>query len=89
MPGRREALIDVVITEVDRYLTDLVRRIANTSRAASARVLAILHEFSTTVDTAPDRIKIWLISNSNVDDSTWTRYVDFQDQILAAFSDII
>lgn len=85
----REALIDAVITEVDRYLTDLVGRIANTPRDAPDKLLAILHEFSTTVDTAPDYIKIWLNWSTDVDDSTWARYVDFQDRILAAFSDII
>ncbi len=85
----REALIDAVITEVDRYLSDLVGRIANTPRAAPDKLLEILHEFSTTVDTAPDYIKIWLNWSTDVDDSTWARYVDFQDRILAAFSDII
>ncbi len=61
MPRRREALIDAFITEVDRYLTNLVGHFPNTPRAASAWLLAVLHEFSTTVDTAQDCCKIWLI----------------------------
>ena len=85
----REALVEAVITEVDRYLVDLVATIVNTQKPATDKLLAILHEFSVTVDTAPAYIKIWLNWSTDVDDATWTRYVDFQDRIIAAFSDII
>ena len=85
----REALVEAVITEVDRYLVDLVATIASTQQSATDKLLAILHEFSVTVDTAPAYIKIWLNWSTDVDDVTWARYVDFQDRIIAAFGDII
>lgn len=85
----REALVDAVITEIDRYLVDLVANIAVTQQSAVEKLVAILHEFSVTVDTAPHYIKIWLNWSTDVDDATWARYVDFQDRIIGAFSDII
>lgn len=85
----REALVDAVITEIDRYLVDLVANIASTRQPSVAKLLAILHEFSVTVDTAPHYIKIWLNWSTDVDDANWARYVDFQDRIISAFSDII
>ena len=85
----REALVDAVITEIDRYLVDLVANIAMTQQPAVDKLMAILHEFSVTVDTAPHYIKIWLNWSTDVDDANWARYVDFQDRIIRAFSDII
>ena len=85
----RESLVDAVITEIDRYLVQLVANIANTQQPAVDKLRAILHEFSVTVDSAPHYIKIWLNWSTDVDDVTWTRYVDFQDRIIGAFSDII
>jgi len=85
----REALVDAVITEVDRYLVELVANAAKKPMPAADKLLAILHAFSVTVDEAPDYIKIWLNWSTDVDDVTWTRYVDFQDRILAAFGEII
>ncbi len=85
----REALVDAVITEIDRYLADLVANIAKTEQPAVDKLMAILHEFSVTVDTAPHYIKIWLNWSTDVDDATWARYVEFQDRIIGAFSDII
>lgn len=85
----RDALVDAVITEIDRYLDQLVANIAKTPQPAVDRLLAILHEFSVTVDTAPHYIKIWLNWSTDVDDATWARYVDFQDRIIGAFSAII
>ena len=84
----REALVNAVISEVDRYLVNLVAAIAQSERSAVDKLLAILHEFSVTVDTAPDYVKIWLNWSADVNESTWTRYVDFQDRIIAAFGDI-
>lgn len=85
----REALVDAVITEIDRYLVELVANIAMTQQPAVDKLMAILHEFSVTVDSAPHYIKIWLNWSTDVDDATWARYVDFQDRVIGAFSDII
>ncbi|MGE0487547.1 MAG: TetR/AcrR family transcriptional regulator [Gammaproteobacteria bacterium] len=85
----REALVDAVVTEVDRYLVELVANAAQKRKPAADKLLAILHAFSMTVDQAPDYIKIWLNWSTDVDDATWARYVDFQDRILAAFDAII
>jgi TetR/AcrR family transcriptional regulator, hemagglutinin/protease regulatory protein len=84
----REALVDAVISEVDRYLVDLVEAIARSERSATDKLLAILHEFSVTVDTAPEYVKIWLNWSADVNESTWIRYVDFQDRIITAFGEI-
>lgn len=85
----RVALVQAVVTEVDRYLVDLVAGIAGTEKSATDKLLTILYEFSVTVDTAPDYIKIWLNWSTDVADATWAHYVDFQDRIIAAFGDII
>jgi TetR/AcrR family hemagglutinin/protease transcriptional regulator len=85
----REALVDAVISEIDRFLVKLVANIADSQAPAIEKLLAILRKFSVTVDTAPDYIKIWLNWSTEVDDATWARYVDFQDRIIAAFGDII
>ena len=85
----RDALVDAVISEIDRFLVELVANIAATEQPALAKLLAILHEFSVTVDSAPHYIKIWLNWSTDVDDTSWARYVDFQDRIIGAFSDII
>ncbi|MFT4562578.1 MAG: TetR/AcrR family hemagglutinin/protease transcriptional regulator [Gammaproteobacteria bacterium] len=85
----RQALIDCVLSEVDRYLGALVAEAASRSSTASGKLLAVTRAFARAIDTDPDYVKVFLNWGAVVHEETWPQYVDFQDRILAVFESII
>ncbi len=88
MPNR-QALIDSVLDEVDRYLVNMVRTAAAGATTASQKLLAITHAFAKAIDTDPDYVNVFLNWGAVVHEETWPQYVGFQDRILATFEGII
>lgn len=88
MPNR-QALIDCVLAEVDRYLVDMVEQAAAGATTAPAKLLAVTHAFARAIDSDRDYVKVFLNWGAVVHEETWPQYVDFQDRILATFEAII
>jgi len=88
MPNR-QALIDSVLNEVDRYLVELVERAASSTERAADKLLAVMQAFAQAIDSDPDYVNVFLNWSTVVADETWPQYVDFQDRILASFEAII
>jgi len=88
MPNR-QALIDSVLAEIDRYLVDLVVNAAAGEETASGKLLAVTHAFAAATDSDPDYVKVFLNWSTVVHEESWPQYVSFQDHILALFETII
>ncbi len=85
----RQALIDSVLAEVDRYLVDMVRTAAASATTASQKLLAITRAFAKAIDTDADYVNVFLNWGAVAHEETWPQFVDFQDRILATFEEII
>lgn len=88
MPNR-QALVDSVLGEVDRYFVDLVVDAAAGEATASEKLLAVTHAFAAATETDPDYVKVFLNWGTVVHEECWPQYVDFQDRILALLETII
>ncbi|MFT4580933.1 MAG: TetR/AcrR family hemagglutinin/protease transcriptional regulator [Gammaproteobacteria bacterium] len=88
MPNR-QALIDCVLSEIDRYLEELIAEAASRSSTASGKLLAVTRAFAHAIDTDPDYVKVFLNWGAVVHEETWPQYVDFQDRILGLLESII
>ena len=88
MPNR-QALIDAVLSEVDRFLVDLIEIAAARGSTASGKFLAITRGFANATDTHRDHVKVFLNWGAVVHEETWPQYVEFQDRVIARFESII
>ena len=85
----REILITAVISEVERFLLQLMTETVIGKQSIAAKVRAILGAFARAVDEHPDYIKVWMDWSTNVAEPTWSRYVAFQDRVLEGFEELI
>ena len=85
----RQALIDAVLHEVDRYLVAMVDRAFLKASNAPAKLLAVTHAFAEAIDSDPDYVNVFLNWGAVVHEETWPQYIDFQDRILAKFESVI
>ena len=85
----REVLSTSVIAEVERFLLRLMTESVNEKRSIPTRIRAILRAFAHAVDEHPDYIRVWMDWSTIVTEPTWSRYIAFQDRILANFEELI
>lgn len=85
----REELVLAVLGEVDRFLIELVARVADHHQSASDKLLAIVRAFADCVESHPDHIKVWLNWSTAVREDVWPLYEDFQNRVTDAFSAIV
>lgn len=77
----RQALVDAVLSEVDRVLMDLSE--AAHAGAPDARLALIRHAgaFARALRDEPDIVRVWLDWSTAVRDDVWPRYLDFLDRV--------
>ena len=85
----RELLIISVISEVERFLIDILNNAVVETSTSAENIRAILEAFAAAVDERPDYIKIWMNWSTIVAEPTWSRYVKFQDSVLTQFEKLI
>ncbi len=85
----REILTTAVLAEVERFLLQLMAESVTGEPSSAARIGAILRAFAHAVDDHADYIRVWMDWSTIVAEPTWSRYIAFQDRILANFEELI
>ena len=88
MPNR-QALIDAVLNEIERYLVELIEIAEARGATASSKFVEITQAFAEATDTHRDHIQVFLNWGSVVHEETWPQYMAFQDRVIARFESII
>lgn len=79
----REALVDAVLDEVDRFLIEMAREVHAGAGEADVLVLEHIRRFAASVDSSPAHARIWLDWSTAVREQVWQRYLDFLERMLA------
>ena len=85
----RDELVRAVLLDVDRFLNELIARVALAESSASQALLAIIRAFADCVESHPDYIKVWLNWSTSIQEGIWPLYEDFQRRVIEAFVEII
>jgi TetR/AcrR family transcriptional regulator, hemagglutinin/protease regulatory protein len=85
----REALVEAVLDEVARYLTDLTVQIHAAGGSAPDIVLAHAKAFADSVDTHPDLARVWLDWSTAMREEVWPRYLEFQESNVGIIANTI
>ncbi len=85
----REALVEAVISEVERFHLELTREIFQKHTDTGKAMLEHASAFSELKDSNPDYIKIWLDWSTSIDSPWWESYLKFQRQIIGTIADHI
>lgn len=78
----REALVDAVLNEVERYLLDLAEEVYSTTNNPLEAIRAHINAFLQACEDNPSYIKVWLEWSASVRDEIWPQYLDFQNREL-------
>ena len=85
----RDALVDAVLDEVDRFFVGMVGRAAYERMPAPEAVRRIIDAFTASVDDHPDYARVWLEWGTAVRERLWVRYLAFQERIVAELAGTI
>ena len=71
----REALVAAVLDEVERFYVEMVEATLRLDLPAPELLLALAHAFTASVDTEPERARLWLEWGAALREKSWTRYL--------------
>lgn len=78
----REALVEAVLDEIERYYLLLVGGAARRDLPPRDGLLSIARAFAASVQTHPDHARVWLDWSTAVRDDLWPRYLRFEARCL-------
>jgi TetR/AcrR family transcriptional regulator, hemagglutinin/protease regulatory protein len=79
----RAALVQAVLEEVARYLTDMAERIHASDRPAPEIVLEHARTFADSVATHPDYARVFLDWSTAMREEVWPLFLEFQEKMVA------
>jgi len=79
----RENLVDEILGQIDQFLTEMVAKTIVPGKPASQALYDLVHAFAEAADTHPEIIRVWLEWSTSIRDETWTKYLDFQERVIA------
>jgi TetR/AcrR family hemagglutinin/protease transcriptional regulator len=85
----REALVGAVLDEVERFYLEMVDTTLRLDRPAPELLLALARAFTASVDTQPERARLWLEWGAALREQSWPRYLAFQDHLVARVAEIV
>lgn len=85
----REALVDAVLDEVERFFVVMVGRAAYENTPAPEAVRRIIHAFTSAIDEHPAYARVWLEWSTAVRERVWDRYQVFTERIVAELAGTI
>lgn len=85
----RDALVDAVLEEVERFYLEMVDTTLRLDLPAPELLLALARAFTASVDTEPERARLWLEWGAAVRERSWPRYLAFQDHLVARVAEIV
>lgn len=78
----RQQLVDAVLGEVERHLTEMAERTHAVARPVPDIVRDHVTTFAGSVDTHPDHARVWLDWSTAIREQYWRRYIEFQERIV-------
>lgn len=78
----REALVDAVLDEVERFFTHLATQLHDQPGDTAAKLTAHGLAFLASVDTHPAHIRVWLDWSTAIREHVWPRYLAFQEALV-------
>ena len=78
----RDALVDAVLDEVERFFTELAQRVHGRSDGARARLVDHGLAFLASADTHAAHIRVWLDWSTAIREHVWPRYLAFQERLV-------
>jgi TetR/AcrR family hemagglutinin/protease transcriptional regulator len=85
----REALVDAVLDEIERFFVGMVERAGYARTPAPEAVHRIIHAFTMAVDEHPAYARIWLEWSTAVRERIWDRYQLFIERIVTELAGTI
>lgn len=82
----REALVDAVLDEVERYYTELASGIHDAEGTAATRLTAHGLAFLASAHTHPAHLRVWLDWSTAIREHVWPRYLAFQERLVGTVS---
>ncbi len=79
----REALVDAVLDEVERFFTHLATQLHDQPGDTAAKLTAHGLAFLASVDTDPAHIRVWLDWSTAIREHVWPRYLAFQERLVS------
>jgi TetR/AcrR family hemagglutinin/protease transcriptional regulator len=79
----RAALVQAVLHEVARYLTEMAERIHASDKPAPEVVLEHARAFADSVATHPDYARVFLDWSTAMREEVWPLYLEFQERMVA------
>jgi len=78
----RDALLDAVLDEVERFFTDLAVRIHGRPGGAESKLTTHGLAFLDSADTHPAHLRVWLDWSTAIREHVWPRYLAFQERLV-------
>lgn len=78
----RDALVDAVLDEVERFFSDLARQMHGRAGDAASRLIDHGLAFLASADTHPAHIRVWLDWSTAIREHVWPRYLAFQERLV-------
>lgn len=78
----REALVEAVLTEVERFLISQAEDIYNHHSNPLDAIHTHIQAFTQACEDHPEYIKVWLEWSASVREETWPSYLAFQQKLL-------
>jgi TetR/AcrR family hemagglutinin/protease transcriptional regulator len=85
----REALVDAVLDEVERFYEELIGRLSRGAGPAGSVMLEIGRQFAGAVATHPDHARVWLNWSTAIRGALWARYRRYQRRLIDLMSTVI
>jgi len=78
----REALVDAVLAEIERFLVEMAEEIHAREEHALEVLRAHVYAFTDAVDTDPDHVRVFLDWSTAIRGRYWPRYIRMQERIV-------
>ena len=78
----REALLDAVLAEVQRFFLDLAKEAHTGGAGAAERMVNHGQRFLEAARDRPDYLRVWLDWSTAIREETWPGYLGFQEQLV-------
>ncbi|HTO54696.1 MAG TPA: TetR/AcrR family transcriptional regulator [Myxococcota bacterium] len=85
----REALVAAVLDEVERFYVEMVEATLRLDLPAPELLLALARAFTASVDTEPERARLWLEWGAALRSKSWPRYGAFQEHLVEHVARIV
>lgn len=81
----RQSLVSAVLGEIERFLLQLVEEGRAAGPSPADKIFHTIWRFAESTQTHPAHVRVWLDWSTAIRDHVWPRYLELQDQFIAAY----